>query len=282
MENVKKVCPHCGSSVFASILNVMSIIDVSEGFDNFKVLKSDIDNANIDCICKCVNCKNEVSQEELIGGIQCKGCSEYVPQEDINEEGLCPACAMLKENNASPTELLRMLIAEQIKGSHKGEQIAKKQDVAKKAQEDQAINDKIAEIQESLESNDTEKAPEEAPKKRGRRKGSKNAPKEGQAEAPVEATSEEATEPVQETEVSETAESFDGMNMPEQPEDSFITGDENQAPFPEVTEEDKMLGEEFPSFTDELMNDTSNNNNDAFNVDSFNMFDAENSDDQAF
>lgn len=255
MENVKKVCPHCGSSVFASILNVMSIIDVSEGLDNFKVLKSDIDNASINCVCKCVNCKNDVTEQDLIGGVQCAQCSEYVPQEDIDEEGLCPACAMLKKNNASPTELLRMLIAEQKKGSHKGEQIAKKQEVAKKAQEEQAVNDKIAEIQESLESDDDTEKPEEAPKRRGRPKRVKNANKE-------EETSEENT-PAEDT-------SFEGsMNQPETINDL----DTEQAPFPEVTEEDKALGEELPSFTDEVINDN--------NQDSFGMFD-ENSNDQAF
>jgi hypothetical protein len=258
MENVKKVCPHCGSSVFASILNVMSIIDVSEGLDNFKVLKSDIDNASINCICKCVNCKNDVTEQDLIGGVQCAQCSEYVPQEDINEEGLCPACAMLKQNNASPTELLRMLIAEQKKGSYKSEQVAKKQEVAKKAQEEQAINDKIAEIQESLD--DTEKAPEEvteeAPKRRGRPKRGKSANKEENA-------SEENT-PAEDT-------SFEGsMNQPETINDL----DTEQAPFPEVTEEDKALGEELPSFADEIINDSNNQ-------DSFNMFDTDNND-QAF
>ena len=256
MENVKKVCPHCGSSVFASILNVMSIIDVSEGLDNFKVLKSDIDNASINCVCKCVNCKNDVTEQDLIGGVQCAKCSEYVPQEDIDEDGLCPACAMLKKNNASPTELLRMLIAEQKKGSFKAEQITKKQDIAKKQDIDDQ-QEQCADKQEQEEQITDDKAvneqPEETPKRRGRPKR-RSSNKEEQEEN----TSAEDT-------------SFEGsMNQPETINDL----DTEQAPFPEVTEEDKALGEELPSFADEIMNDNNNQ-------DSFGMFDA-NSDDQAF
>lgn len=225
----KLCCPHCGSSTFIGTVTKGCIISYNDENETPSV-KELADLGEELKIYKCGSCKAELKEEELTRGIQCKECGDFVSEEDINEEGLCPACAMIKSTNKSPAELLRELLKCKAEGSAVAKKMDKKQEQAK-ATVTETVKENTAEQKEEIPVEEVVIGPSEdkvdeteQPKKRGRKAGKKATTKT--EETPVEETKEETpdnfiNEPIAQEQISEA----------------------QDAPFPEVTEEVKALGE---------------------------------------
>lgn len=234
----KKMCPHCGGTMFMGAITRACIVEVfapdKEGEEeSFNVSKETKDKYSIDVV-KCIRCKRDVSKDELITGVVCKECGRPVTPDDLNKDGICSVCEAKKTRselaNASQDDLIRMLLEAEKRSSSVSEKISKKVEQAEavnnSANEDTADNtdvDAKAEESTGKETKKRAKAP------RGRKKNTDetaegNESKPETEDKPADDKSEKQSEDVKEA-VDDLANSqeapfpdFPGMNAPTEPE----------------------------------------------------------------
>ena len=130
----KKMCPHCGGTMFMGAITRACIVEVfapdKEGEEeSFNVSKETKDKYSIEVV-KCIRCKRDVSKDELITGAVCKECGRPVAPDDLNKDGICSVCESKKTRwelaNASQDDLIRMLLEAEKRSSSVSEKISKK------------------------------------------------------------------------------------------------------------------------------------------------------------
>ena len=130
----KKMCPHCGGTMFMGAITRACIVEVfapdKEGEEeSFNVSKETKDKYSIEVV-KCIRCKRDVSKDELIAGVVCKECGRAVAPDDLNKDGICSVCEAKKTRselaNASQDDLIRMLLEAEKRSSSVSEKISKK------------------------------------------------------------------------------------------------------------------------------------------------------------
>ena len=234
----KKMCPHCGGTMFMGAITRACIVEVfapdKEGEEeSFNVSKETKDKYSIEVV-KCIRCKRDVSKDELITGVVCKECGRPVTPDDLNKDGICSVCEAKKTRselaNASQDDLIRMLLEAEKRSSSVSEKISKKVEQAEAVNNsanddttDDAAVDTKAEESTGKETKKRAKAP------RGRKKntdetveGNENKPEI--ENKPADDKSEKQSEDVKEA-VDDLANSqeapfpdFPGMNAPTESE----------------------------------------------------------------
>lgn len=257
----KKMCPHCGGTMFMGAITRACIVEVfapdKEGEEeSFNVSKETKDKYSIDVV-KCIRCKRDVSKDELITGVVCKECGRPVAPDDLNKDGVCSVCEAKKTRselaNASQDDLIRMLLEAEKRSSSVSEKISKKVEQAEavnnSANEDTADDTTIDAKAEELTGKETKKR---AKAPRGRKKnvdetaeGNENKP-ETEDKPADENKSEKQSEDMKEA-VDDLANSqeapfpdFPGMNAPTEPEQQ-VAEDSSKEP---VQENNKPEDEE--------------------------------------
>ena len=234
----KKMCPHCGGTMFMGAITRACIVEVfapdKEGEEeSFNVSKETKDKYSIEVV-KCIRCKRDVSKDELITGVICKECGRAVAPDDLNKDGICSVCEAKKTRselaNASQDDLIRMLLEAEKRSSSVSEKISKKVEQAEAVNNsanddttDDAAVDTKAEESTGKETKKRAKAP------RGRKKNTDetvegNESKPETENKPADDKSEKQSEDVKEA-VDNLANSqeapfpdFPGMNAPTESE----------------------------------------------------------------
>ena len=233
----KKMCPHCGGTMFMGAITRACIVEVfapdKEGEESFNVSKETKDKYSIEVV-KCIRCKRDVSKDELITGVVCKECGRAVAPDDLNKDGICSVCEAKKTRselaNASQDDLIRMLLEAEKRSSSVSEKISKKVEQAEAVNNsanddttDDAAVDTKAEESTGKETKKRAKAP------RGRKKNTDetvegNESKPETENKPADDKSEKQSEDVKEA-VDDLANSqeapfpdFPGMNAPTESE----------------------------------------------------------------
>ena len=234
----KKMCPHCGGTMFMGAITRACIVEVfapdKEGEEeSFNVSKETKDKYSIEVV-KCIRCKRDVSKDELIAGVVCKECGRAVAPDDLNKDGICSVCEAKKTRselaNASQDDLIRMLLEAEKRSSSVSEKISKKVEQAEAVNNsvnddttDDAAVDTKAEESTGKETKKRAKAP------RGRKKNTDetvegNESKPETENKPADDKSEKQSEDVKEA-VDDLANSqeapfpdFPGMNAPTESE----------------------------------------------------------------
>ena len=238
----KKMCPHCGGTMFMGAITRACIVEVfapdKEGEEeSFNVSKETKDKYSIEVV-KCIRCKRDVSKDELITGVICKECGRAVAPDDLNKDGICSVCEAKKTRselaNASQDDLIRMLLEAEKRSSSVSEKISKKVEQAEAVNNsanddttDDAAVDTKAEESTGKETKKRAKAP------RGRKKNTDetvegNESKPETENKPADDKSEKQSEDVKEA-VDDLANSqeapfpdFPGMNAPTEPEPQAV------------------------------------------------------------
>lgn len=257
MEVKTKVCPHCGSSMFAAKIIRGCIVESNED-GTFKIMKESTNKYDIEIV-KCGRCKKDITEDDLVTGVTCKECGKVVNPSEIGEDGICDICKAKKERselaNASTEDLIRMLL--------KAEKMAKSISVPTK----ESVQEDAKDTKEDTKSNDTEeetKVEEESSepeKKTRRRKVKKNQETENTIdESQPESASEDAS--VEEKTSEENAE------QKETEEAVNDIANQQEAPFPDIPMESESE-QPLPAMNPP---ETSGQTEESFGVSDFEMF----------
>ena len=238
----KKMCPHCGGTMFMGAITRACIVEVfapdKEGEEeSFNVSKETKDKYSIEVV-KCIRCKRDVSKDELITGVICKECGRAVAPDDLNKDGICSVCEAKKTRselaNASQDDLIRMLLEAEKRSSSVSEKISKKVEQAEAVNNsanddttDDAAVDTKAEESTGKETKKRAKAP------RGRKKNTDetvegNESKSETDNKPADDKSEKQSEDVKEAgdDLANSQEApfpdFPGMNAPTESETQAV------------------------------------------------------------
>lgn len=225
----KKICPHCGGTVFMGAITRACIVEVfasdKEGKESFNVSKETKDKYSIDIV-KCIHCKRDISKDDLVTGIKCKECGKITLSSDLNQDGICSVCEAKKNRaelaNASQDDLIRMLLEAEKKNNSISEKISKKIDNAEKVTS--TLSDNTDNVTDDKESESDTKKRAKAPRNKKKNvneteiENSDNLSTEnGINEQPVENANENIKEAVNDIVNSQEAPfpDFPGMNAPE-------------------------------------------------------------------
>ena len=182
----KKMCPHCGGTMFMGAITRACIVEVfapdKEGEEeSFNVSKETKDKYSIEVV-KCIRCKRDVSKDELITGVVCKECGRPVAPDDLNKDGICSVCEAKKTRselaNASQDDLIRMLLEAEKRSSSVSEKISKKVEQAEAVNNsanddttgDAVVDTKAEEITKKAEESTGKETKKRAKAPRGRKK----------------------------------------------------------------------------------------------------------------
>ena len=241
----KKICPQCGSDMFMATITRGGVIQVSASPDNpeeniIQIIKEIQDRHDV-AIVKCARCRAQIGMQDLIVSVKCKTCGEETSPADVDENGNCGVCSALAAQtelaNASQRDLIRMLVEEQRKISALTERINKKEELAKKTDEELSVKMANVPIEEELtegieeEASEITPAEEVAVKKTRKRKNVKKAEAEAIPEEENISTEEETLEVSTDIIVAESEEA------------EAITAevdniaDQQEAPFPDIPEQ---------------------------------------------
>ena len=182
----KKMCPHCGGTMFMGAITRACIVEVfapdKEGEEeSFNVSKETKDKYSIEVV-KCIRCKRDVSKDELITGVVCKECGRPVAPDDLNKDGICSVCEAKKTRselaNASQDDLIRMLLEAEKRSSSVSEKISKKVEQAEAVNNsanddttgDAAVDTKAEELTKKAEESTGKETKKRAKAPRGRKK----------------------------------------------------------------------------------------------------------------
>ena len=234
----KKMCPHCGGTMFMGAITRACIVEVfapdKEGEEeSFNISKETKDKYSIEVV-KCIRCKRDVSKDELITGVVCKECGRAVVPDDLNKDGICSVCEAKKTRselaNASQDDLIRMLLEAEKRSSSVSEKISKKVEQAE-AVNNSANNDTTddATVDTKAEESTGKETKKRAKAPRGRKKNTDetaegNESKPETEDKPADDKSEKQSEDMKEA-VDDLANSqeapfpdFPGMNAPTESE----------------------------------------------------------------
>lgn len=112
MTTGTKVCPYCGSTMFAAkIIFPGAVQAMNDG--TFKIVSEKKDKQIVE-IAMCARCRHEVTEDKLVYGVTCKECGKVTNPSDMTEDGVCDVCKAKKERaelaNASQEDLIKMII----------------------------------------------------------------------------------------------------------------------------------------------------------------------------
>ena len=242
----KKMCPHCGGTMFMGAITRACIVEVfapdKEGEEeSFNVSKETKDKYSIEVV-KCIRCKRDVSKDELITGVVCKECGRPVTPDDLNKDGICSVCEAKKTRselaNASQDDLIRMLLEAEKRSSSVSEKISKKVEQAEAVNNsanddttgDAAVDTKAEELTKKAEESTGKETKKRAKAPRGRKKNTDETAEGNESKSETEDKptddnkSEKQSEDIKEA-VDNLANSqeapfpdFPGMNAPTEPE----------------------------------------------------------------
>lgn len=239
-----KMCPHCGGQMFMATITRACVVEVTTDSDNpYNILREGKDKYDIEVL-KCARCKEEVQEENLVTGIQCKECGRVVGPMDVNENGVCNVCVAIQQRtelaNASREDLIKMLLDAEKKVSPVA---AKMEKQIEKADNVITANDNTA-TTEAV--NETE---EDKPKTR--RKSRKKKADDTTLEEQIDESNDDESEPSEEQaeETLETAEAID--DIANQQEAPFPEIDTPEEPSTESSEEEQPVGADFQMFDNE-------------------------------
>ena len=231
----KKMCPHCGGTLFMAAITRGCIVEVStsdekDKEDVFNVSKETKDKYTIELV-KCIRCKHEVSKDELIVGVQCKECGRPTAPSDLNKDGICPVCEAKKNRaelaNASTDDLIRMLLEAEKRGNSVSEKISKKIEKAEEVTSAQTNNvndtDDSTEKEVKDESQDAEKEPTTKKRQKAPRGRKKNTNEEETVESNEDSDTAEE-QPSEDNKADDTKEAVDDI------------ANSQEAPFPDFPE----------------------------------------------
>lgn len=221
-----KVCPHCGSTMFAAkIIAPGAVQSLEDG--TFKIV-SEKKDGRVTEIVMCARCRHEITEDDLVTGVACKECNRVVNPVDVDSTGVCDVCRAKKERadlaNASQEDLIKMII--NMERAAKGI-VMPASDMAKGLpDEDKSDKDSVSEsISVEEDTRDTEK---KSP--RGRRRVAKREPSE---EAP------QTDAPTDEGSKDDSNNGGEAENVAEAtPDDVNNIANQQEAPFPSVIAED--------------------------------------------
>ena len=182
----KKMCPHCGGTMFMGAITRACIVEVfapdTEGEEeSFNAPKETKDKYSIEVV-KCIRCKRHVSKDKLITGVVCKECGRPVTPDDLNKDGICSVCEAKKTRselaNASQDDLIRMLLEAEKRSSSVSEKISKKVEQAEAVNNsanddttgDAAVDTKAEELTKKAEESTGKETKKRAKAPRGRKK----------------------------------------------------------------------------------------------------------------
>lgn len=252
----KKMCPHCGGTIFMGAITRGCLVEVStsdkDGEDDVINISKEIkDKYNVELL-KCIKCKHKIAEKDLITGVVCRHCGKPVTPDDLNDEGICSVCVAKKNRaelaNASPDELIRMLLEAEKKNSSVNESIAKK--IAKA---DEVTTKAVPEPKKEDTPEKATPADDTAAKPKRRAKSPKNRKKADAVDA--------STEPASQTEPKAESDTTDKVV------DELANAQE--APFPDVPSMAEPTMETESTENVQQNNDAPSNDN----SDPFQMFD---------
>lgn len=165
----RRVCPHCGNTMFAAAMTMACIVETTEDENNpFKMMKKGDESKAEIKVMKCMRCKADVSNDDLLTGVVCKECGRVVMPDSLNEDGVCEVCRAKKERkelqNATPEELIAMLL--------EAEKRAAVTSATKKVEQAESAAAAVTEKAEEKKAEENEKPAKKAGK-RGKAKASK-------------------------------------------------------------------------------------------------------------
>lgn len=269
MSVEKRMCPHCGSQMFVATITRGCVVEVNDftnatdaerGQAKYNVLKEGKDKFEIEIVA-CARCKEEVKEEDLVIGVQCKECGRVVSPSDIDENGVCTVCHAVHERaelaNASREDLIMMLLNAEKQVNPVAARMDKKIEQAEQAPAPVA-EEPVPPVQEEIPVEQTETV-EEPKKQRRKPKNAKKKDDEPKAEETTVAQEETVDTPTEETNAEETAVAVDNI------------ANQQEAPFPEMN-----LPEEEPSVPQEqpvVANPVAENGEQPVGAAGFTMFD---------
>jgi len=185
MDNVSRLCPHCGSAQFMALKQYACIVQVDGlGLNDvpiINIVKEGPKGQYEVKIFKCLKCKHDIDVNDLITGVKCKHCGKTCSPDEIDENGICDTCNMIINNpalaNASAADLLKLLAKAYRKNSSVSQKIEKKVEHA--TQIEQKLNEENTAADDILNG----VTPQDAiPQKRTRKKATRKnpAPQENQ------------------------------------------------------------------------------------------------------
>jgi hypothetical protein len=177
-----KICPKCGGKNFStgySFQNSIATIDFTG--DEFVFTPESGNETKERKICTCLNCgahfdlTDEATRQSFIHQLkECKTCGNKVPEEELDENGVCIVCRLKEadpsfaniESITTDFNMIRMMASlrmDNLKLSRDNEKLKKEIELSKVVQE--KIDNASTEATEKSEEQVTEE-----PKKRGRKK----------------------------------------------------------------------------------------------------------------
>ena len=198
-----KMCPHCGSKMFAAAITRPCIVEVTNDKNNpFKILK-EVDNNPEIAIAKCARCRAELTEADLVTGVKCNECGKIVSPGELTPEGICDVCDAIKKRSelatASKEELIKMLLNAEKNANPVAAKIEKK------------IQDAEETVQQ-IELENTQPEEQKKPRTRAKVRGKKD------SEPEVVETSITETENAMDDLANSQEAPFPEMNAPEIPE----------------------------------------------------------------
>lgn len=166
----KKVCPHCGSSMFMAKITKAAVVEYAiDSENNFTILNENKDKFDVELV-KCAGCKADITENDLVMGVKCKECGVVVSSNDINEHGLCNVCVAKHERselaNASKEDLIRMLLEAEKKANPVAIRMEKTVEKSKKVAESIVTDDTTNQDTNVENSSETKKVKTKAKKKK--------------------------------------------------------------------------------------------------------------------
>lgn len=219
-----RMCPHCGGQMFAATITRACVVEVTTDAENpYKILKENKDKFDVEIV-KCARCKSEVSETELVVGVQCKECGRVVGPMDVNADGICNVCEAVKQRaelaNASREDLIKMLLDAEKKVNPVVAKMEKQIEKAEEYTAAPAVTSVSAKIESTEETGteETEVAEEEKPKTTRRKRRKKG---DDEAEQ-VDDTATEVEEVAENESPEETTEAINDI------------ANQQEAPFPDL------------------------------------------------
>lgn len=253
-----KICPHCGGQMFMATITRGCVVEVTTDSNApYNILKEGKDKYDIE-ILKCMRCKEDVTEADLVTGIKCQQCGRIVSPTDINQDGVCNVCTAVKERtelaNASKEDLIRMLLDAEKKASTVSTKIEKQLEKAKEVEETVSNS-----TNEEAEVNDTEEKAEKKTRRKVRKKKSDDEVLEANTEEPViEETSEKLPDTAEEIPSEEVVNDIANQQdapFPELPELNVQSTESVTEPVtiefqPNTQEDEQPIGADFQMFDD--------------------------------
>ena len=240
-----KVCPYCGSNIFSGVIRDVAAFCID---DNGSIeIKKVIEGKREYEIFKCCQCKSNVTNNDIKNTAKCSVCGEMVSEDELNENGVCLACAYIQDNKMSQMEALRQLLKQKASDTAPVQAAKKLKTKAKKAEDEKEAAQEEAEmLTEQATMDMSSEQPVEPPKQRRKPKRKTQQSVELNPEQDeIKALGEEALAAVE-------AEVNNEQIEQQTEQEALQIIDDSQAPFPDLPDIQSLSQ---PGITDSVMSD---------------------------